>query len=273
MRQKSMLLACALALGIGASFSSPALAAAAKDIYYIVTHVDLRKCISPVCGGWFVKRVNHAHTKCADGTWQPECHVFDLDVSAIGLSEEEEQMFEFAWGASHALVRGSLSKVENGNFDIDTLHATEAWTGVAESTAKGSFYGVTDSGIVCITFPCPSFTEAKLNTAKIANIHGVDLAASGATEDKVNAGYAELAATGVLLAGKHTTITGPAGHVARCERVLQPCASRIEVRSDAHLHAGPDVLRWPALSHGVRPGELRRAHRALLSLGYTLEAS
>jgi hypothetical protein len=109
------------------------------------------------------------------------------------------------------LVRGSLRKVENGNFDIDTLHATEAWAGVAESTAKGSFYGVTDSGIRCITFPCPSFTEAKLNTAKIANIHGVDLAASGATEDEVNAGYAELAKTGVLVAGNHTTITGPAG--------------------------------------------------------------
>lgn len=211
MRQRSMLLACALALGIGASFSSPALAAAAKGTYYIVTHVDLRKCISPVCGGWFVKRVNHALTKCADGKLRPECHVFDLDVSAIGLTEEEEQKFEFAWGASHALVRGSLSKVENGNFDIDTLHATEAWAGVAESTANGSFYGVTDSGIVCITFPCPSFTEAKLNTAKIANIHGVDLAASGATEDEVNAGYAELAETGVLVAGKHTTITGPAG--------------------------------------------------------------
>ena len=209
MRQKSMLLACALALGIGAS--SPAPAAAAKGTYYIVTHVDLRKCISPICGGWFVKRVNHAYTKCADGTWQPECHVLDLDVSAIGLSEEEEQKLEFTWGASHALVRGSLSKVENGKFDIDTLHATEAWAGVAESTAKGSFYGVTDSGIVCITFPCASFTEAKLNTAKIANIHGVDLAASGAIEDDVNAGYAELAKTGVLVAGNHTTITGPAG--------------------------------------------------------------
>ncbi|MGH8633382.1 MAG: DUF6748 domain-containing protein [Burkholderiales bacterium] len=173
-------------------------AATANLAYYIVTHVDKRKCVSPLCGGWFVKRVNRKLTRCADGNWRRECHVFDLDVSAIGLGEEMEQKVEFLWGASHALVRGSISQGDGGlAYPIDTLKATEAWAGVAESKPRGSFYGVTDSGIVCITYPCPSFTEAKLNTLQSANIHGVELAASGATDQEVQDGFAELAESGI----------------------------------------------------------------------------
>ena len=36
--------------------------------YFVVTRHDIRKCISPLCGGFFVKRVNQATTPCADGT-------------------------------------------------------------------------------------------------------------------------------------------------------------------------------------------------------------
>lgn len=187
-------------------------ATTANLAYYIVTHVDMRKCVSPLCGGWFVKRVNRKLTRCADGSRQPECHVLDLDLSAIGLSEEEEQRVEFLWGASHALVRGSIGRGDGGlAYPIDTLKATEAWAGVAESMPDGRFYGVTGSGIVCITYPCQSFTETKLNASESANIHGVDLAASGATDQEFQDGFAELAGSGILVAGKHTTISGPAG--------------------------------------------------------------
>ena len=42
--------------------------------YYIVTRLDPRMCPAPICGGYFVKEVNKPKTKCADGTWQRDCH-------------------------------------------------------------------------------------------------------------------------------------------------------------------------------------------------------
>ena len=39
--------------------------------YFIVTHRDFRKCVSPLCGGFFVKRVNQATTLCADERRRP----------------------------------------------------------------------------------------------------------------------------------------------------------------------------------------------------------
>ena len=180
--------------------------------YFIVTHPDYRKCAYPICGGWFVREVNHRKMECADGTTGAECHATFVDLGLISLSPDEAAKFQDAFGASHALVRGRLKQKpdEFGNM-VDTLVATEAWRGVAGSTATGGFYGVSDSGIVCITYPCPSFHEIKLNTSTAQNIHGVDLAASGADAKAVQAGFDELFATSILAAGTHSPITGPGG--------------------------------------------------------------
>lgn len=199
--------------------------------YFIVTHPDYRKCAYPFCGGWFVKAVNRRGTRCADGNVDTECHATELDVSKIQLSADEEAKFEGAFGASHALVRGHLTRVKDGFGNlVDTLVANEAWVGVAGSTATGTFYGVSDSGIVCITYPCPSFHEIKLNTNAQQNIHGVDLAASGAAPKDVQTGFDELFASGILVAGVHGTITGPAGQGT--EIVASEFYSRVKPSQD-----------------------------------------
>src|SRR5687768_15658107 len=66
--------------------------------YFVVTHPDFRKCAYPMCGGWFVQRVNHSKTKCADGSYQKECQVLDLDLSALGISEAQASEVDFAFG-------------------------------------------------------------------------------------------------------------------------------------------------------------------------------
>ena len=40
--------------------------------YFIVTRADTRRCVFPMCGGAYVKRVNQSDLKCADGTRQSE---------------------------------------------------------------------------------------------------------------------------------------------------------------------------------------------------------
>lgn len=210
--------------------------------YFIVTHPDYRKCAYPFCGGWFVKQVNRRSTECAGGNDAMECHAADLDLSMIHLSDDVAAKFEAAFGSGQALVRGRLKLVDDGyGHMVDTLVATEAWLGQAGSTPTGGFFGLTDSGIVCITYPCPSLHETLLNTKLGQNIHGVDLAASGASEKSVENGLIELYNTGILVAGTHGIVTGPAGvgqSLTASEFYLRVQASEGEVCGDAICGAG-----------------------------------
>ena len=179
--------------------------------YYIVTRPDLRMCIFPICGGYFVKQVNKPKTQCANRSWQNDCHVAELDGAALGWTADELADFNEQFGQRHALVRGHLRSVPRGSFEVDTLVVDEAWRGEALSEPIGTFYALKDSGIVCITFPCPSIHESKLNTRIRRLIAGVDLAASGATETEAEAGNRELYESGILAVGRHKQVTGPAG--------------------------------------------------------------
>ena len=179
--------------------------------YYIVTRPDFRRCAWPMCGGYFVKRVNQATTKCADGVWRDECHVVDLDTSDLGVDDVDADKFGSTFSQGFGLVRGRLKAVSLGFAVADTLIATDAWVAEAASVPTGSFYALTSSGIQCITFPCPVLHEQKLNTRNAQNIAAVDLAASGASERQVDAGFEELWSRGILVAGTHGVVSGPAG--------------------------------------------------------------
>jgi hypothetical protein len=182
-------------------------AASSGDAYFIVTRPDVRKCAYPMCGGWFVERVNHAKTRCSDGTMQTECHVVDLDLGALGLSDEEAAKFDETYAQGFGLVRGDIQSVDNA----DTLIATEAWVAMAASQPSGTFYRVEDTGVKCITTPCPSFHEYKLDSKVNASLAEIDLAASGANDKQVEAGFEALFTSGILVAGFHEKVTGPAG--------------------------------------------------------------
>src|SRR5687767_8167105 len=46
---------------------------------YFLVRQDVRRCISPLCGGYFVKRVNQSRTRCANGRWMRECYVGEIE--------------------------------------------------------------------------------------------------------------------------------------------------------------------------------------------------
>lgn len=195
-----------------ATASNASIRAAASSSYYIVTRLDPRLCPSPLCGGYFVNEVNKPKTRCADGTWQPECHAGELDASALDWSDEELARFTEQFGQQHALVRGKLRQMARGSIKADVLVVDEGWLGQALSKPVGTFYGAKGTGIVCVTFPCQSILERKLNFRVEHLIAEVDLAASGAAEKEVAAGYKALSETaGVLAVGEHHVISGPAG--------------------------------------------------------------
>jgi Kazal-type serine protease inhibitor domain len=174
--------------------------------YFQVTRRDLRKCIQPLCGGFFVKRVNEATTLCADGTSQPECYVASIELNGVGLSPREESEFRTALEAGKALIKARTYKKTWKGHTLGVLKGNEAWLGATGSTPDGTFYRAASNGIVCITAPCPSTTAYKLNASasesyNVIAVH-LDSTANPADDASLNAAQNALGTTeGILLAG------------------------------------------------------------------------
>ncbi|HKP95427.1 MAG TPA: Kazal-type serine protease inhibitor family protein, partial [Fibrobacteria bacterium] len=196
---------------------------------YFTLRRDFRKCASPLCGGFFVKRVNLAFTVCADGRRQKECYVAGLDLSALGL--DPEQTAAIQGSPQEFLLRGKiLPKNFPGFGNLGNFTAREAWRGHAGVTPTGSFFRAKNNGIVCITFPCLSFDAEKLNSLRRpVAVAGVDL--DGIVPDPSD-GIGQLnEREGLLVAAVFTTVSGPAGRA----RALDASEYYIPFRSTARL--------------------------------------
>lgn len=172
--------------------------------YYAVTRRDFRKCVSPICGGWYVKRVNAATTQCADGSKQAECYVSAIQLTGIGLSDREETEFRAAVESGKALIKARVYKKKFNGTYYGTLKANEGWLGATGSTPDGTFYRAADNGIRCITTPCPSTTVAQLNGNDSYNVIKVNLAntATPASQESLDRAAQALGTKdGILLAG------------------------------------------------------------------------
>ncbi|SMF48672.1 hypothetical protein SAMN02745866_03175 [Alteromonadaceae bacterium Bs31] len=141
---------------------------------------DYRKCVSPLCGGYFVKAVNKKRTQCADGTRQKECYVATIEpfyqlYSASDISNK-----------SPLLVKGFLvEEAFEGFGKLGSLKAKAVFESATEVTAKGRFFGIENNGIVCITTPCFSYDAAMLNKNSEKSLSRVNFESSGADKDKV----------------------------------------------------------------------------------------
>lgn len=172
--------------------------------YFVVTHRDLRKCASPMCGGFFVKRANQAKTTCADGSQQAECYVSAITYAGIGLSAREEDELRGAVESGKAVIKAATYKKKFGGQTLGTLKANEGWVGVTGSPAEGTFYRAADNGIRCITAPCPSTTAFELNGHDDHNVVRVNLASTpipASAESIDRASQALGTKEGVLVAG------------------------------------------------------------------------
>jgi hypothetical protein len=176
--------------------------------YYAVAP-DPRLCPSPLCGGYWVARVNQPLTDCADGTRAQRCYVAELDLAATGLSPGQIARVRSATG--HLLLRGAIvAKTFPAFGNLGVLRGREAWIGHARVVASGTFYRARDTGIVCIAYPCPTVRIALLGqerpTQTIAGVDLRDVAADPAD------GYAQLnTPEGLVAAGDLVEVSGPAG--------------------------------------------------------------
>lgn len=186
-----------------------------SEYAYFEISADLRKCAWPVCGGWFVNRLNQGLTRCHDGRYAPTCYTPVLDWSEIKLSDSKKDVLLDACNKD-AVSQGVFAIVSGR---IDPLNSTtpsptmgrfvinEAWVAVNEALSGGAFVRVKDNGIRCITSPCPSVTETTLNMPQIANISEIDWKPGKFSEEQIGACIDWMStADGLLIAGTRYTV-------------------------------------------------------------------
>ncbi len=164
--------------------------------YHTLRH-DNRKCISPICGGYWIKRANRDTTLCADGSYAAECYVASVDLaSKLGLAESELAGVD----VSRLVVRGNPKVQTIGSFKVGVLVASEAWYPGSDVEPTGTFYKVTDLGIRCVKAPCFSLKADKLSYSTTTTLSGISSGAGSA-----------LAGGPILAAGTIKSVSFPTG--------------------------------------------------------------
>lgn len=213
---------------------------AADGVYtYFEVWTDMRKCASPMCGGFFLHRLNRTSTVCHDGAASWNCYVPELDLSQSELSDDLQAALldaanrdAMSLGAI-ALVRGRFApKTYAGFGNKGRFIVTEAWVAENDSVSEGVFVKARDNGLRCIQAPCPTVTEKALNTSRSANLAGLDWSAGGFDQDQISKFWNEMANdSGVIVAGdrytfKQNNVTAKgrtATAVYRRLQSVQPC--------------------------------------------------
>lgn len=119
-----------LAMVVSGAFVSSAEAIppvpAPQAVYEI--HPDLRDCLYPMCGGWFVEKLNHARMRCADGTQAAQCYVVEIDWANMGLDPADEQTLVAEAYQDRVVIRASQYGVNVPGFGwFGALRPTQAW--------------------------------------------------------------------------------------------------------------------------------------------------
>lgn len=181
---------------------------------YFEVWADFRKCAAPMCGGFYLKRLNRSTTVCASGSAKASCYVPSLDWSESRLSDTlQAQLIDAAnrdamsYGAI-ALVRGRMaSKTYPGQGNLGKFVVTEAWVAENDSVSDGVFAKIHDNGVRCIQAPCPSVGEKGLNSSNTANVHGLDWSAAGLDDDQINKLANEIVTrpSGIIVSGYRYT--------------------------------------------------------------------
>ncbi|NVB82282.1 MAG: hypothetical protein HOV81_28130 [Kofleriaceae bacterium] len=181
---------------------------------YFEVWADFRRCAAPVCGGFYLKRLNRSTTVCANGQAKSSCYVPSLDWADSNLSDAlQAQLIDAAnrdamsYGAI-ALVRGRMaSQTYPGQGNLGKFVVTEAWVAENDSVSDGVFAKIHDNGVRCITSPCPTIGEKGLNSSNTANVHGLDWSTGGFTDEQIATLGNEIVTrpSGIIIAGDRYT--------------------------------------------------------------------
>jgi hypothetical protein len=176
--------------------------------YFFMTR-DMRKCMYPMCGGYFLSAVNRPRMRCLDGTIQKSCYVAEADFAGLNLPDSDfSKLFSRANGKL-VVFHGTVESNVVGDFgDYGRLVVDKAFSAVTdeEPSIWSPLYLAYDNGIRCIKAPCPSLDDVRLNYENSRrSIIGVDFGGViGATQEQLEAASQALFESGVIVAGYHS---------------------------------------------------------------------
>jgi hypothetical protein len=178
MNFKKLLVGLGLGLGLGVMGCGEGQVVSADDVAvgdddlssraesYLTLRRDMRRCASPMCGGWFGKDVNKTTA---------EQYFFTLDLSAVGLSADEQDAVQAA-AAGEVVLRGKLTRYDSHH--SRSLIVSEAYIGLPGNVATGTFYNNVLQPIRCIRAPCPNLRSGKLNATTTTLVDGLNMDAA-----------------------------------------------------------------------------------------------
>lgn len=176
---------------------------------YFSVRPDLRRCISPLCGGFWFKAVNQKLTRCFDGTEASECYAGDIDFDSLSLNEEEAEYARNRAAQSRLVVKGQFDEGTWPDFEqVPRFVASEAWDAATDNPPQGTFYFAQREPIVCVRYPCDDISATQLNVPDSTSLFaGIDFSATGASPSQVQEAYKRLESEGLVLAA--FVATGP----------------------------------------------------------------
>ncbi|MCU0664148.1 MAG: hypothetical protein MUC50_17695, partial [Myxococcota bacterium] len=193
--------------GIEQGAEPQVLPAGSASGYYSLTR-DMRKCMYPMCGGYYLTAVNQTRMRCVDGSLQKSCYVADADFSAIKLPGSDFDALFSRVNSKLVVFHGTVeSNVIEGRGDYGRLVADKVYSAVTDKL-PGTYepiYFAMDNGIRCIKAPCLSIDDVKVNTNSAPrSVMDVDFSGvQGATQEQRDAASMALYEAGVLVAGYH----------------------------------------------------------------------
>eukprot|EP01090_Pellita_catalonica_P016184 TRINITY_DN4571_c0_g1_i2.p1 TRINITY_DN4571_c0_g1~~TRINITY_DN4571_c0_g1_i2.p1 ORF type:complete len:230 (-),score=32.02 TRINITY_DN4571_c0_g1_i2:56-745(-) len=171
---------------------------------------DFRKCVSPLCGGYFVKLANSAITPCHDGFYQNECYVHDISGFDLPNLPTDSRLPE---DNPMIIVKGRMSaKNFGGAFgELGELEAVKVFQRATSNPKRGKLFALRDNQIRCITNPCFSTDSFRLNAyQKRQSITRINYKPSQADEEQIAYASREVATTdGVLVYGGYNIKKDP----------------------------------------------------------------
>lgn len=186
---------------------------------YFEVWSDLRECASPICGGYFVARLNRSYTTCLDHQDRAACYVPALDWSESNLSDGLQGKLvtaanDDAMSAGvRAIVRGRFAPQQYAQGNLGRFIVTEAWVEEGDAVSDGVFVRAKTNHVECIAAPCPTITEKALDSSRSANIAGIDWSLAALTDREIQSFQDALSSEGgVLLAGDRYTISENGRH-------------------------------------------------------------
>lgn len=221
-----------------------------KDTFLLARR-DVRRCISPLCGGYWVKDLNST---------MMERYVSAFDFSqSLSLPVEEQDKVTGA-PDNEVVIFGRLGPKET-RFNTRTLLVKDAYRALPGNTVPSTdkFYGVGVTKIACVTTPCANLQFTRLNRTT-GHVLGTEVSIENALRTRVQGDWVmERIRTGRAVV---------AGHVERSGGNVVLSASQVYVQLRDQIQSCPRFA-LPNCSNGKIVAWTRTANRCTVPVGCT----